>query len=113
MAMLSDNFGCSPVNLCEVLGIKRPLILAPMPKVSGGALAAAVSDAGGLWVVGGGRASELAAVIEPVRRQYAAAEVAADMSVRVVFVGEGIDAIDSIRPAIETARRFHTVSGSQ
>lgn len=36
------------------LGIQQPILLAPMAAVSGGALAAAVSNAGGLGVIGGG-----------------------------------------------------------
>ena len=39
--------------LCELLGIKYPIILAGMAKTSGGPLAAAVSSAGGLGVIGG------------------------------------------------------------
>lgn len=42
----------SPV--CDMLKIEHPLLLAPMAGVSGGALAAAVSKAGGLGFVGGG-----------------------------------------------------------
>lgn len=38
----------------KVLGIRRPLVLAPMGFVSGGALAAAVSEAGGLGMIGAG-----------------------------------------------------------
>ncbi len=41
-------------KLCTVLGIDRPVILAPMAKIAGGKLAKAVSDAGGLGVLGGG-----------------------------------------------------------
>jgi nitronate monooxygenase len=40
--------------LCDLLGIKHPVLLAPMAGVSGGALAAAVSGAGGLGLIGGG-----------------------------------------------------------
>jgi len=40
--------------LCELLGIRHPLLLAPMAGVAGGALAAAVSRAGGLGIIGGG-----------------------------------------------------------
>ncbi len=36
------------------LGVKHPIILAPMAGVAGGALAAAVSRAGGLGLIGGG-----------------------------------------------------------
>jgi nitronate monooxygenase len=38
----------------ELLGVSHPLVLAPMGGVSGGALATAVSEAGGLGLVGGG-----------------------------------------------------------
>ncbi|WP_439576562.1 NAD(P)H-dependent flavin oxidoreductase [Elioraea sp.] len=40
--------------LCELLGIRHPVLLAPMAGISGGALAAAVSRAGGLGLLGGG-----------------------------------------------------------
>ncbi|HZE60000.1 MAG TPA: nitronate monooxygenase [Burkholderiales bacterium] len=40
--------------ITEVLGIQKPLVLAPMGSVSGGALAAAVSRAGGLGLIGAG-----------------------------------------------------------
>lgn len=41
-------------RLTEYLGIRHPIILAPMDPASGGALAAAVSAAGGLGLIGGG-----------------------------------------------------------
>jgi nitronate monooxygenase len=41
-------------RLTERLGIQHPILLAPMDKVAGGALAAAVSSAGGLGLIGGG-----------------------------------------------------------
>ena len=40
--------------ICELLDIDHPLILAPMALVSGGALAKAVTEAGGLGMIGGG-----------------------------------------------------------
>ena len=40
--------------LTEALGLEYPIVLAPMASVSGGRLAAAVSNAGGLGLVGGG-----------------------------------------------------------
>ena len=40
--------------LTELFQIARPIVLAPMGLVSGGRLAAAVSNAGGLGLVGGG-----------------------------------------------------------
>lgn len=41
-------------GLCTLLDIDHPIILAPMAGVSGGRLAAAVSRAGGLGLIGGG-----------------------------------------------------------
>ena len=43
-------------RLTDLLGIAHPVILAPMALVSGGALAAAITRAGGLGLVGGGYA---------------------------------------------------------
>jgi hypothetical protein len=40
-------------RLTKRLGIAHPLLLAPMGSVSGGALAAAVTSAGGLGLIGG------------------------------------------------------------
>ncbi len=40
--------------ICDLFGIEHPVLLAPMAGVSGGALAAAVSEAGGLGLIGGG-----------------------------------------------------------
>lgn len=40
--------------LSDLFGIEHPVLLAPMAGVSGGALAAAVSKAGGLGLIGGG-----------------------------------------------------------
>jgi nitronate monooxygenase len=41
-------------GLTAMFGLRLPIVLAPMGAVSGGALAAAVSNAGGLGLVGGG-----------------------------------------------------------
>src|ERR1700690_1690050 len=41
-------------RLTQTLGIEHPVLLAPMDIVSGGRLAAAVSHAGGLGLLGGG-----------------------------------------------------------
>jgi nitronate monooxygenase len=41
-------------RLTQILGIDHPVLLAPMDLVSGGRLAAAVSQAGGLGLLGGG-----------------------------------------------------------
>jgi nitronate monooxygenase len=42
--------------LTELLGLEHPVVLAPMPNIAGGRLAAAVSRAGGLGLIGGGYA---------------------------------------------------------
>jgi len=55
-------------RLTERLGIRHPVLLAPMGFVSGGALAAAVSAAGGLGIIGGGYAEA-----EWLGREFAAA----------------------------------------
>jgi NAD(P)H-dependent flavin oxidoreductase YrpB (nitropropane dioxygenase family) len=39
--------------LCDLLGIKHPIMLAGMAGAAGGRLAAAVSNAGGIGVIGG------------------------------------------------------------
>jgi nitronate monooxygenase len=41
-------------RLTEALGIRHPILLAPMGVIAGGRLAAAVSEAGGLGIIGGG-----------------------------------------------------------
>ncbi len=41
-------------RLTQLLGIEHPVLLAPMDRVAGGRLAAAVSQAGGLGLLGGG-----------------------------------------------------------
>jgi nitronate monooxygenase len=41
--------------LTETVGIEHPIVLAPMGGVAGGALAAGVSEGGGLGMIGGGR----------------------------------------------------------
>ena len=46
-------------RLTEVFGIRHPVVCAPMALITGGRLAAAVSSAGGLGLVGGGYAGTL------------------------------------------------------
>ncbi|MGI9078219.1 MAG: NAD(P)H-dependent flavin oxidoreductase [Gemmatimonadaceae bacterium] len=62
--------------LTEMFGLQHPIILAPMGGVSGGRLAATVSNAGGLGLVGGGYGdpvwlrTELARVKEETRQPW-------------------------------------------
>jgi Nitronate monooxygenase len=55
-------------KLTELLGIRHSVLLAPMGGTAGGRLAAAVSDAGGLGQIGGGRNNA-----EWLEREFAAA----------------------------------------
>jgi nitronate monooxygenase len=63
-------------SLTELFIIQHPIVLAPMGGSSGGALAAAVSNGGGLGLVGGGRGNhdwldrELAIVAEQTGRPW-------------------------------------------
>jgi nitronate monooxygenase len=57
--------------ISAVLGMQKPLVLAPMGSVSGGALAAAVSRAGGLGLIGAGYGDA-----DWMRREFARAESA-------------------------------------
>ncbi len=54
MNLTGDSEQTGPSKLCHLLNIDRPVLLAPMAGVAGGELAAAVSDSGGLGIVGGG-----------------------------------------------------------
>ncbi|HEX3995324.1 MAG TPA: nitronate monooxygenase, partial [Acetobacteraceae bacterium] len=45
-------------RLTERLGVRHPVLLAPMDLVAGGRLAAAVSQAGGFGIIGGGYGDE-------------------------------------------------------
>ncbi len=62
--------------LTEMFGLQHPIILGPMGGVSGGELAAAVSNAGGLGLVGGGYGdpawlqTELSRMKEATRRPW-------------------------------------------
>ncbi len=62
--------------LTETFGLQYPIVSAPMAQVSGGRLAAAVSEAGGLGLVGGGYGDpdwlreELSLVREEVERPW-------------------------------------------
>jgi nitronate monooxygenase len=51
-------------RLTERFGIRHPIVCAPMASVAGGALAAAVSRAGGLGLVGGGYAGSVGGGID-------------------------------------------------
>jgi NAD(P)H-dependent flavin oxidoreductase YrpB (nitropropane dioxygenase family) len=55
-------------RLTEKLGIRHPILLAPMGSIAGGRLAGAVSEAGGLGLIGGGYGEK-----DWLEREFAAA----------------------------------------
>lgn len=80
--------------LTERLGIDHPILLAPMGGVAGGRLAAAVSAAGGLGLIGGGYAGAAPLVIE--------LDAAGDARVGVGFITFALaERPDSLRIALE------------
>lgn len=58
-------------KLTELLGIRHPVLLAPMGGTAGGALAAAVSGGGGLGLIGGGDSKSIGP--DWLEREFAAA----------------------------------------
>jgi nitronate monooxygenase len=60
-----------PTALTEMFGIDHPIVLAPMGGVAGGKLAAAVSEGGGLGLIGAGRGD-----LQWLDREYALAHAA-------------------------------------
>lgn len=81
--MVSATSGAAAAA-AAALGVRLPLVLAPMAAVSGGALAAAVSGAGGLGLLAGGYCRE-----PWLWREW---EAAGDASVGVGFVTWALDA---------------------
>jgi nitronate monooxygenase len=79
----------------ESLGIRHPIVLAPMGGSAGGALAAAVSNGGGLGLVGGGRGD-----LEWLDRELAIVAHRTGEPWGVGFLAWSVDA-DTIRRALE------------
>ncbi len=57
-----------------------------------------------------GREDELREVVEPLIAQHQKAAAEADMSIRVVWAGEGLDAITAVEPARNVVARFAPVT---
>ncbi|MCC5859038.1 MAG: nitronate monooxygenase [Ectothiorhodospiraceae bacterium] len=66
---MTNDDGRMETPLTRLLGIEHPILLAPMAMVAGGRLAAAVSRAGGLGLIGGGYGDR-----EWLEREFALAE---------------------------------------
>jgi len=67
----------------EMFGLEYPILLAPMAGIAGGALAAAVSNAGGLGIIGGGYGDR-----DWLVREFAAA---GNARIGVGFIGWSLD----------------------
>jgi nitronate monooxygenase len=81
--------------LTRLLGIRHPIVLAPMGGVAGGRLAAAVTEAGGFGFIGAGYGDP-----DALRREIAAAGSA---RVGIGFITFALDTKpDSLRIALET-----------
>jgi len=57
-----------------------------------------------------GREDELRPVVGPLVEDHVRATTEADMSVRVVWAGEGVDAIEVIEPAVDVVHRFPEIA---
>src|SRR6185437_8569830 len=68
MEQLSEDAMPLATRLTKTLGIRHPVLLAPMGSIAGGRLAAAVTAAGGLGLIGGGYGDG-----EWLEREFAAA----------------------------------------
>jgi nitronate monooxygenase len=101
MTPTTDTPGPLTTPLTALLGIRHPILLAPMGDTAGGRLAAAVSTAGGLGLVGGGYADP-----EWLAREL---DVAGDARVGVGFITFALDrrpaalrlALEARPPAIQ------------
>ncbi|KAI9850910.1 MAG: hypothetical protein M1830_006944, partial [Pleopsidium flavum] len=77
--------------LCNLLGIEYPILLAGMARTSGGPLAAAVSNAGGLGVIGGLGYSpaQLQEIIDDLKSNLSDKSLPFGVDLALPKVGEG------------------------
>lgn len=82
-------------DLTRLLGIRHPVLLAPMGDTAGGKLAAAVSNGGGLGLIGGGYA-------DPVWLRHEL-ELAGDARIGIGFITFALDQQpDTLQVALDT-----------
>lgn len=95
-------------RLTEFLRIEHPILLAPMNLVSGGRLAAAVTSAGGLGLIGGGYSDA-----DWLRDQFGQADgarvgcAAEDFDVAGISLGEAVGRVHDVHPG----RRHRATDG--
>ncbi|KAI1771911.1 2-nitropropane dioxygenase-like protein [Hypoxylon cercidicola] len=77
--------------LTELLGIQHPIVLAGMARTSGGLLAAAVSNAGGLGVIGGFQYTpdQLRAIVAELKANLASPDLPFGIDLALPQVGGG------------------------
>jgi nitronate monooxygenase len=80
-------------RLTDLLGIRYPIISAPMVRMSGGRLAGAISAAGGLGTFGG--AAPVPAIADPlyIREQIGLIRSMTDQPFGVGFITQALDAV--------------------
>ncbi|MGH7527707.1 MAG: hypothetical protein ACREMX_13500 [Gemmatimonadales bacterium] len=92
-----------------LLGIRHPIISAPMGMISGGRLAAAAEFSGrrndftARWH---GREAALEEALGEEQPRYAKAVAAWDFDVAAVWAGEGVDLIGEVAPARQIVERL-------
>lgn len=95
MASTSDHRAGLSTDITRLLAIRHPIVLAPMDGTAGGHLAAAVSESGGLGLIGGGYADP-----DMLTREI---ELAAGARVGIGFITFALDRRpDSLRIALES-----------
>jgi nitronate monooxygenase len=83
--------------LTEAFGLEYPVVLAPMNQIAGGLLAAAVSNAGGLGLIGGGYGDP-----DWLQRELALIQASTDRS-----WGVGLITWHATREVVELALSYH------
>lgn len=99
-----------PTRLTRALDLRHPVVSAPMAFAGGGALAAAVSRAGGLGLIGGGhgdgRADALERNIGVEGPRYRRAFEEGDAENTGVWFGEAAGPVRAIEPAGSIVERM-------
>src|SRR5258708_4637954 len=98
------------------LGIRHPILSAPMDVIAGARLTAAVSVADGFGILGGGYGDKAwleqeAAKLRSssaVATEYAAAQAAENFEIAAVIAGEAVGLIHDVPPAADIIDRIVT-----
>src|SRR5262245_50614201 len=85
-------------RLCDLLGIEHPILNAPMAIVAGARRAAAVSEAGGLGMIGGAFRGA-----DALRSEIRAARALSDRAIGVGFISHLAETDELTAVALEEA----------